>query len=147
MDILTKDGAWKTPKWRTYFMYIIFRQIMRFHKKWRLIHYEFHGKFVRGQSTPWPEEIYPVFGLSLCFNTFLTNEYVRHNKKQEYIDYAANLATDLLTVYKRIIKRNTWLSAETKKYALLKLEHLKLIISNPIILREDPILNYSSRGA
>ena len=147
MDILTKDGAWKTPKWRTYFMYIIFRQIMRFHKKWRLIHYEFHGKFVSGQSTPWPEEIYPVFGLSLCFNTLLTNEYVRHNKKQEYIDYASNLATDLLTVYKRIIKRNTWLSAETKKYALLKLDHIKLIIGNPIMLREDPVLNYSSRGA
>jgi len=27
MAILTKDGAWKTPKWKTYFMYIIFRQI------------------------------------------------------------------------------------------------------------------------
>jgi putative endopeptidase len=147
MEILTKDGAWKTPKWRTYFMYIIFRQIMRFHKKWRLIYYEFHGKFVRGQQVPYPDEIYPVFGLSLCFNTFLTNEYVRRNKKQEYVDYATNLASDLLTVFKRIIKRNTWLSPETKKYALLKLEHIKLIIGNPLLLREDPILNYSSRGA
>jgi len=147
MKILTKDGAWKTPKWRTYFMYIIFRQIMRFHKKWRLIYWEFHGKFIRGQPTPWPQEIYPVFGMSLCFNTFLTNEYIRHNKKQEHIDYVSHLATDLLTVFKRIIKRNTWLSPETKKYALLKLEHIKLTIGNPLLLREDPILNYSSRGA
>ena len=57
------------------------------------------------------------------------------------------MATDLLTVFKRIIKRNTWLSPETKKYALLKLEHIKLTIGNPLLLREDPILNYSSRGA
>ena len=147
MDLLLKDGTWKTPKWRTYFMYIIFRQIMRFHKKWRIIYYEFHGKFVRGTPLPWPDEIYPVFGLSLCFNTFLTNEYVRRNKKQQYIDYVNNLGTDLLTVFKRIIKRNTWLSPETKKYALLKLEHIKLVVGNPLLLREDPILDYHSRGA
>lgn len=147
MEILTKDGTWKTPKWRTYFMYIIFRQIARFHSKWRMIYYEFHGKFVKGQQAPFTDEIYPVFGLSLCFNTFLTNEYIRLNKRQEYIDYATNLGTDLLTVFKRIIKRNTWLSPETKKYALLKLEHIKLIVGNPILLREDPILNYDSRGA
>ena len=147
MKLLTTDGAWKTPKWKTYFMYIIFRQIMRFHKKWRLIYWEFHGKFISGQAVPWPDEIYPVFGLSLCFNTFLTNEYIKHNERPEHTQYVKNLGADLLTVFKRIIKRNTWLSPETKKYALLKLEHIKLTVGNPILLREDPILNYSSRGA
>jgi putative endopeptidase len=77
----------------------------------------------------------------------LTNEYVRRNRKQEHIDYVNNLGTDLLTVFKRIIKRNTWLSLETKKYALLKLEHIKLVVGNPLLLREDPILDYNSRGA
>lgn len=145
METLKKE--WQTPKWRAYFMYIIFRQLMRFHKKWRLIHWEFHGKFVRGQSVPWPDEIYPVFGLSLCFNTFLTNEYVRHNSDQSKIEYVKNMGTDLLTVFKRIIRRNDWLSPETKKYALLKLEHIKLVVGNPILLREDPILSYNNRGA
>lgn len=147
MQILTKDGAWKTPKWKTYFMYIIFRQIMRFHKKWRLIYWEFHGKFVSGQSVPWPDEIYPIFGLSLCFNTFLTNEYVRLNQRPDHVKYVTNLSNDLLTVFKRIIKRNTWLSPKTKKYALLKLDHIKLMVGNPTLLREDPILQYTSRGA
>jgi putative endopeptidase len=147
MQILTKDGAWKTPKWKTYFMYIIFRQIMRFHKKWRLIYWEFHGKFISGQTVPWPDEIYPIFGLSLCFNTFLTNEYVRRNHRPNHVKYVTNLSNDLLTVFKRIIKRNTWLSPKTKKYALLKLEHIKLIVGNPAELREDPILQYTSRGA
>lgn len=147
METMTKDGTWKTPKWRAYFLYIIFRQISRFHKKWRLIYWEFHGKFVKGEAIPWPDEIYPIFGLSLCFNTLLTNEYVRANYKPEVTQYATNLATDLLAVFKRIIARNTWLSPQTKKYALLKLEHIKLVIGNPILLREDPILNYSDRGA
>jgi putative endopeptidase len=147
MELLEKDDAWRSKKWRTYYYYIILRQIMRFHKKWRLIHYDFFEKFIKGQPLPWPSEIYPVFGLSLCFNTFLTNEYVRRNKKTEYIDYVTKLGTDLLEVYKRIIKRNTWLSPKTKKYALLKLEHIKLIVGNPILLREDASIDYDSKGA
>jgi putative endopeptidase len=147
METLTNDDAWKTTKWKSYFLYIVFRQVMRFHSKWRFIYYDFHGKFIKGESIPYPKEIYPVFGLSLCFNTFLTNEYISRNKKQEYIDYVHNMAADLLTVYKRIIKRNTWLSPKTKKYALLKLENIKLEVGSPKILREDPILDYNSKEA
>jgi predicted metalloendopeptidase len=147
MEILQKDDAWRSPKWRTYFCYILWRQVIRFNNKWRLIHFEFFGKFINGQPAPWPDEIFPVFGLSLCFNTFLTNEYVRHNKKPEYIDYVRTLGEDLLTVYKRIIKRNTWLSPQTKKYALMKLDYIKIIVGNPIELREDPILNYDNKNA
>jgi len=147
MDTLTKDNAWQSKKWRTYYLYINFRQIMRFHSKWRLAYFDFHGKFVKGQPIPYPQDIYPIFGLSLCFNTFLTNEYIDRNKKQQYIDYVHNMGSDLLTVYKRIIKRNTWLSPSTKKYALLKLENIKLLVGSPKILREDPILDYSNKEA
>ena len=147
MEILTKDNAWQSNKWKSYYYYINFRQIMRFHSEWRIIYYNFHGKFIKGQPTPMPKEIYPLFGLSFCFNTFLTNEYINKNTNQQYIDYTHNMATDLLTVYKRIIHRNDWLSPSTKKYALLKLEHIKLEVGNPKILREDPILDYDNKEA
>lgn len=147
METLTKDNAWQSNKWRTYFLYINLRQIMRFHSDWRLVYFEFHGKFVHGVSMPYPQEIYPVFGLSLCFNTFLTNEYIDKNKKQQYIDYTHNMAADLLIIYKRIIKLNKWLSPSTKKYALLKLENIKLEVGSPKILREDPILDYNNKEA
>jgi len=147
MDILLTNDAWKSNKWRSYYLYISFRQLMRFHSKWRIDYFDFHGKFIKGQPIPYPQEIYPVFGLSLCFNTFLTNEYIDRNKKQQYIDYTHNMAADLLTIFKRIIKRNTWLSPKTKKYALLKLEHIKLEVGSPKILREDPILDYSNKEA
>ena len=147
IDTLNKDNAWKGKKWRTYYIYMILRQLMRFHKEWRLVYYEFHGKFKKGQPIPYPREIYPIFGLSFCFNTFLTNEYIETNKKQQYIDYTHNMAADLLTVYKRIIKRNKWLSPSTKKYALLKLEKINLQVGSPKILRDDPILDYSNDNA
>lgn len=147
MEMLTKDDTWKSGKWRTYYLYICFRQVMRFHSEWRTVYFNFHRKFVLGQQTLVPREIYPVIGLSICFNTFLTNEYIDRNKKQQYIDYVHNMASDLLEVYKRIIKRNTWLSPKTKKYALLKLENIKLQVGSPKILREDPILDYNNREA
>ena len=147
MELLQKDDTWKSKKWKTYYYYIVFRQLMRFHSEWRLIYYEFHGKFVKGQPIPWPKEIYPVFGLSLCFNNLLSKEYIERNKKQQHIDYVKNMAEDLLTVYKRIIKRNTWLSPRTKKYALQKLDHIHLIVGNPDVLREDPLLSYDNKGA
>ena len=147
IETLKKDEAWKSPKWRTYYLYFELRQMMRFHSDWRIAYYEFHEKFIKGQPVPYPKEIYPVFGLSLCFNTFLTNEYIERNKKQQYIDYVHNMGQDLLTVYKRIIRRNTWLSPSTKKSALLKLENIKLEIGSPKILRDDPILDYSNDNA
>ena len=147
METLLTDDAWKSDKWRSYYLYINFRQVMRFHSKWRIDYFDFHGKFIKGQPVPYPQDIYPVFGLSLCFNTFLTNEYIDRNKKQQYIDYTHNMAADLLTIYKRIIKRNTWLSPKTKKYALLKLEHINLVVGSPKLLREDPILDYSNKEA
>jgi putative endopeptidase len=147
MDKLTKDNAWQSMKWKTYYYYMAFRQVIRFHKEWREIHFEFHEKFVKGQPVPMPKEIYPVFGMSMCFNTFLTNEYIERNKKQQYIDYVNNMATDLLTVYKRIIKRNTWLSPSTKRYALMKLENIHLQVGSPKLMREDPVLDYNSKEA
>jgi len=145
MNLLTTDNTWQSKKWRTYYLYITFRQIIRFHSKGRLIHFDFFGKFIKGQPVAFPREIFPVFGLSMCFNTFLTNEYIDRNKKQQYIDYTHNMASDLLTVYKRIIKNNTWLSPNTKKYALLKLEKITLQVGSPKLLREDPILDYNNK--
>ena len=139
----TLKENWKTPKWRTYWLYIYLRQIIRFNKNWRSIYYNFNGKFVSGQPEMVPSKLYPIIGLAVCFNTFLTNQYVEHNRRQEYVDYVSNLAYDLKKVFIRIIKRNTWLSPSTKKAALMKLTHLKLTIGSPKILNPDPLLDYS----
>jgi putative endopeptidase len=147
IETLQKGDAWKNAQWRTYYLYIMFRQIIRFHKDWRMVYYQFHDKYIKGQPVPYPREIYPVFGLSFCFNTFLTNSYIERNKKQQYIDYTHNMASDLLHVYKRIIRRNRWMSPSTKKYALLKLENIHLEVGSPKLLREDPLLDYVDDNA
>jgi predicted metalloendopeptidase len=138
---------WKTPKWRSYWLYIYLRQMIRFDSKLREVYYEFNGNFLHGQPHIFPSAIYPVFGLSLTFNSFLTNEYVKRNRDEDKIQYVRNMGHDLIAVFKRIVKRNTWLSPKTKKYALLKLEHLKLEIARPKDLRKDPLLDYTPDDA
>ena len=143
MKLMQENDNWRTTKWEAYFVVMNLRQMVRFHKKWRHMYFEFWEHFVLGQPVPMPKEIYPVFGLSYCFNTLLTNEYIKEYKNEQNIAYVTDMANDLLQVFKRILNRNTWLSPQTKKYALLKLDHLKLIVGSPKLLREDPLIDYS----
>ena len=147
MQQLLKDDAWKQDKWRAYFYYINFRQIMRFHRTMYLDYFEFHDKFISGTPLPWPKEIHPVIGLSMCFDTFLSDQYIEHYASPARIAYVENIAADLLVVFKRIITRNTWLSPKTKKYALLKLNNIHMIIGKPPKQREDPLLDYDPKDA
>ena len=145
--IPNENGGWENKKWKTYWYYMYLRQMIRFSRKSVNVYYNFYGKFIQGQQEPFPIELYPIFGLSYTFNTFLTEEYVSKYKNEVAVRYVDILGRDLITVFKRIIGRNTWLSEKTKKYALLKLEHLKLLVAQPKVLREDPLLDYSADDA
>ena len=86
--------------------------------------------------------IKPVFPMGFLFDTFLSNEYVKKYNNEQAINYVKTMALDLKTVFKRIIKRNNWMQSKTKNKALKKLDHLKLVVGSPEILREDPMLDY-----
>jgi len=136
---------WKTPKWRTFWIYLFLRRLIRITKDWERLIYDLHGKFERGQqelniSNAVSASLY----MSIPFNTFLTNEYVKKYENPQALKYVEILANDLKQVYKRILMRNNWLSPKTKKYALLKLKQCKFVFSKPDDLREDPDLNYDT---
>lgn len=138
---------WNSKKWQTYFYYCFFKQMMCFHRSWRVTYFNFFGKYVKGQAVMLPQEIFPIFGLSYCFNTFLTEEYIKKYANGAYIKWASNLAYDLKTVFMRIIERNKWMSPKTKKYALLKLQHIRVDMAHPPYLVPDPDITYSKNDA
>jgi predicted metalloendopeptidase len=134
---------WNTPKWKTYWLYIHYRQLIRFETSLRHIHYNFFKKTLEGQPIITPAEIYPIYALSFCFNTFLTEQYTEHNQNHVYELYVKRLVKDLKYLFIRKLKRNTWLSPKTKATAIKKLEKLQIFVGNPGKLRYDPLLNYS----
>lgn len=135
---------WDSDQWRTYWVYLYIRQQCRFADKGWENHYEFHGKFLRGQEGAVDKTILPVFGMSFTFNTFLTNEYIARNHNDQVIDYVKNMVEDLRHVFKRIVQRNQWLQPSTKQTAIQKLEAIQLKVGSPLSLREDPLLDYKA---
>jgi len=140
----TMLNNWTSEKWRTYWIYIYVREIVRCTQKWLHVTYDFYAKTERGQENIVPPEIRAALYTSLPFNTFLTNEYVDKYQDKAQIEYFEGMSKDLLEVFKRIIRRNTWLEPITKKYALEKMDKIDILIGSPKKLEPDPLLDYKS---
>lgn len=141
-NIVILMKKWNSPEWKFYWYYICFRQMIKFSKTLRYIHYDFVGKFVYGVIEPYPDKLNGLFGLSLCYNTLLSNLYIKEFYNVNVINYIKNLTHELQNVFIHIIQRNKWLSPPTKKKALLKLHHLKFHYAC-VDLQKDPVLPYT----
>jgi putative endopeptidase len=135
---------WNSPQWKTYWIYIYIRQMCRWSKKGAENAFAFLGQFVAGQEGVLIPMIRQILTMSYLFNTFLTNEYISRYNNIQAINYVKTMAEDLKTVFTRIIKRNKWMQPKTKKKALDKLQNFKLTVGSPEILRDDPLLDYTS---
>jgi putative endopeptidase len=133
---------WTSEKWRTYWIYIKVREIVRITQTWLPKTYAFYAKSERGQENIVTPEIRASLYTSLPFNTFLTNQYVDKYEDKAQIEFFEGMAKDLLEVFKRIIRRNTWLEPTTKKYALEKMQKIDILIGSPRKLEPDPLLDY-----
>jgi endothelin-converting enzyme/putative endopeptidase len=141
-DLITKN--WNSKKWRTYWIYLLLRRIVRITRNWEHIIYDFHGKFQRGQEQiNKSDAVSASLYMSIPFNTFLTNEYMKNYADPQTTEYVKILSEDLLLTFRGILEKNTWLSPKTKKYALYKLDKFKFVIGKPDNLRPDPDLDYS----
>lgn len=138
---------WQTPAYKTFWLYIQFKQMIRFEDTLRVIHFNFYNKILEGQPAIMPSEIYPIFILSLLFNTFLSEQYLEHEYNALYVNYVKHLVGDLKELFIKKLQRNTWLSEETKTYALEKLQKLTIFVGSPGKLRYDPLFKYQKDDA
>jgi predicted metalloendopeptidase len=136
---------WNSPKWRTYWIFIHLNQMIRFHKQWRHIYYNFYEKELAGQNAIFPDDIYPIFGIATAFNKFLTEQYRKHNYNKQYVDYAQRMASNMRELFITRLKKNKWLTNKTKQYALKKIKHINLQIDTPDNIIEDPLLDYDAK--
>jgi len=141
MEVLTK--CWKTKKWRIWWIYINVKQQIRFSHKLYPIYFNFYEKYIEGAKINLPKVISPIFILSLCFDSFITNEYIDKYKNEENATYTEKFANDLRLVFINILETNEWLSPKTKLYAIIKLEKMKMVMGVTKNPNKDPLLGYS----
>jgi putative endopeptidase len=145
-QLLKKE--WNSEEWRTYWIYIFIRQQQRFNEKGRSIFFDFHGKFERGAQQQISQELIPIFGLSMAFNSFLQNAYIEKYNNTKYVNYVKTMVEDFRIIFMRIIKRNNWLQPKTKQMALSKLENFKMYIGSHKIPDDEILLDdYSNTNA
>ena len=136
---------WKDTKWRTYWIFLLLRRLVRITRKWENLTFDFYGKFERGQEAiNKSDAVSASLYMSVPFNTFLTEQYMAKYSNPQTTEYVKVLGNDLLTTFRLMMEKNTWLSPKTKSYALYKLSKIKLIVGKPDkLLREDPDLDYT----
>ncbi|NDH07410.1 hypothetical protein EBX93_16080, partial [bacterium] len=143
MKLLKDEDQWKSPKFRLYWLFIYLRRLIRITKKYESIAYDFYGKYERGQQKINRTDAVSVsLYMSVPFNTFLTNEYIRQYQDKDIINYVTILCEELRVVFRRILSKCKWMEPSTRNYALKKIDKFKFIIGKPDNLREDPDLNY-----
>jgi predicted metalloendopeptidase len=136
--------SWKTPKWKTYWTFILLQRIARLTTGWEDILYQFYGKFEKGQSVIIKDNaVSAALYMSLPFNKFLVDNYVSRYQDELKIQYVSTICDELKIVFKRILERNKWLEPSTKKYALKKLEAFKFVFGKDEAIVEDPDIDYN----
>ena len=146
--MMTKlQAEWKTEKWKTYWYYLYFRQFCMYYKPGKTLRFKFFKSYVTGQQGNFPEKIYPIFGLSYCFNTLLSRLYVAKYVKQQAVYIADTLGDDLRKVFIRIVNENMWLHQETKEQAIQKLEKISIETIYPKYMIEDFDVTYPQGDA
>jgi len=130
--------------WRTYWVFLLLRKIVRFTGEWHHLPYEFYGKIERGQEQIEASHVFVANYMSLPFNSFLTKEYVNRYEDPRIIQYVQSMCDDMKIVFRRLLERCDWMSQKTKTYAYKKLDHFRFILGHPPdVMAEDPELDYT----
>ena len=143
-NVMKLMNEWNTPKWHNYWYFICMKQMIKFSKHLSKIDYEFNGKFISGVVKPLPDELMGLRGLTMCYNTFLSEQYSLHFRDEKIVTYVTNLVEELRLTFINMLLRNKWLAPKSKKEALLKIRHLNFTIGTIDSLMPDPKLEYTN---
>ena len=141
-ELMLRD--WKTIKWRTYWIGLFISKIIRFTKDYKSISDFFYLKNIKGQDTDFSDNIRAIRLTLLPYNKTLSDLYIEHHTDKTLVNYLNYMTIDLKNVFRKIIIKNDWMEPKTKQHALIKLNHLKIIVGESPDHINDPDLNYVS---
>lgn len=136
------QDQWNTEAWRPLMLIKVYRFIVRFNRDWRKTYSEYYGKFLEGLegNVFIDNKNVTIIYLVYPYANFLSREYHKRFYNENAVAFVRQLANDLKTIFVKILGRNSWMSAKTKKAALDKIEKLEFTIGENDDKYEDSML-------
>lgn len=122
----------KPDQWKTYLRYQIGNAMAPYlNQAFRDAHFSFHGRVLRGQSTPPQRDVQVLEAINRAAGPMLAREYVARYLPEATRSRAEAIAGQVRDALARAVARSTWMSAEARTEAEAKLAALRIEIGAP----------------
>jgi predicted metalloendopeptidase len=134
---MMKKG-WTSIKWNSYWVFKLLVSASIYHCKLHKFFFDFFTNKLKGISKENPRNIIASVTIANMMNATVSKMYIKHYKNSKEIEFAKDMVSRIIKVFKERLTKNTWLSQPTKEYALNKLEKLVYAIGYKDNYPEDP---------
>jgi putative endopeptidase len=135
----TADGCgWTSIKWNSYWVFKLLVSSSIYHSKLHKVFFDFFTYKLKGIAKENPRSMIATYSISNMMNSTVSKMYIQHYKNTKEIEFAYDLVSRLIKVFKERLTKNTWLSQSTKEHALNKINKLVYAIGYKDKFPEDP---------
>jgi predicted metalloendopeptidase len=134
---LMKKG-WTSIKWNSYWVFKLLVSASIYHSKLHAFFFDFFVYKLKGISKEDPRHLVATVTIANMMNATVSKMYIKHYKNSKEIEFAKNMVSRIIKVFKERLTKNAWLSQPTKEYALNKIDKLVYAIGYKDKYPEDP---------
>jgi putative endopeptidase len=138
MKNTTDDCGWTSVKWNSYWIFKLLVCFSSYHSKLHRLFFEFFIIKLKGINKEDPRSDIANLMISNVMNSTVSKTYIKHYKNTKEIEFAQDLVSRLIKVFKERLTKNSWLSQPTKEHALNKINKLVYAIGYKDKFPEDP---------
>ena len=136
LTLMNKD--WTSIKWNSYWVFKLLVSGSMYHSKLHKFFFDFFTYKLKGVSKEDPRHLVATVTIANMMNATVSKMYIKHYKNSKEIEFAQDMVSRIIKVFKERLTKNTWLSQSTKEYALNKLDKLVYVIGYKDKYPADP---------
>jgi predicted metalloendopeptidase len=133
-----KVDGWTSVKWNSYWVFKLLVGASTYHSKLYKVFFDFFSYRLQGISKEVPRHQTATFTISNMMNATVSKMYIKHYKNTQQIEFAKNMVSRIIKVFKERLTKNAWLSQPTKELALNKIDKLICVVGYKNNYPEDP---------
>jgi putative endopeptidase len=133
-----KTDGWTSIKWNSYWIFKLLVSASAYHSKLYDFFFDYFMRKLKGISKKEPPQLIASLTVSKMMNATVSKMYLKHYKNEKQIEYANQMVSRLIKVFKERLTKNAWLSQPTKELSLKKIDKLIYVIGYKDNYPEDP---------